>query len=92
MQVLSLVKSIRLGFLLASLICVDILSADIAGAYLNAKCAEKMYTVLGGEEFGDLKGCTDIVVKALYRLKSSGFAWRSTLSKTLREEMEFVQC
>ena len=70
---------------------MDILSADIAGAYLNAKCAEKIYTVLG-EEFGDLKGRTAIVVKALYGLKSSAFAWRSTLSKTLKEEMEFVQC
>lgn len=84
-------ESIRLGFLLASLNRVDILSADIAGAYLNAKCAEKIYTVLG-EEFGDLKGRTAIVVKALYGLKSSAFAWRSTLSKTLKEEMEFVQC
>ena len=58
-------------FLLASLNRLDILSVDIAGAYLNAKCAEKIYTVLG-PEFGDLEGRTAIVEKALYRLRSSG--------------------
>ncbi|CAJ1931864.1 unnamed protein product, partial [Cylindrotheca closterium] len=84
-------ESICIGFLLASLNGLDILSADIAGAYLNAPCAEKIYTVLG-PEFGDLEGRIAVVEKALYGLKLSGFSWRSTLSKTLREEMEFEQC
>ena len=84
-------ESIRIGFMLAALNGLKILSADIAGAYLNAPCAEKIYTVLG-PEFGDLQGRTAIVVKALYGLKSSGFSWRSTLAKTLREELEFEQC
>ena len=74
-----------MGFLLASLNRLDILLADIAGAYLNAKCAEKIYTVLG-PEFENLAGRTVIVEKALYGLRSSGYAWRSTLSRTLQEE------
>ncbi|CAJ1935460.1 unnamed protein product, partial [Cylindrotheca closterium] len=84
-------ESICIGFLLALLNGLDILSADIAGAYLNAPCAERIYRVLG-PEFGDLEGRTAVVEKALDGLKSSGFSWRSTLSKTLREEMEFEQC
>src|SRR5210317_776314 len=84
-------ESIRIGFTIAALNGLNVLSADIAGAYLNAPCAEKIYTILG-REFGDLGGRTAIVVKALYGLKSSGFSWRSTLAKTLRESMGFTPC
>jgi len=84
-------ESIRIGFTIAALNGLNVLSADIAGAYLNAPCAEKIYTILG-PEFGDLEGRTAIVVKALYGLKSSGFSWRSTLAKTLRESMGFTPC
>ena len=44
----------------------------------NAICAEDIYTVLG-PEFSDLEGRTAIVEKVLNRLRSSGYAWRSTL-------------
>lgn len=84
-------ESIRIGLLLAALNDLNVLSADIAGAYLNAPCAEKIYTVLGAE-FGDLRGRTAIVRKALYGLKSSGYSWRSTLARTLREGLGFTQC
>lgn len=76
---------------MASLNRLDILSADIAGAYLNAKCAEKIYTVLG-PEFSDLEGRTVIVEKVLYGLRSSGYAWRSTFGRTLPEKLELEQC
>ena len=36
-------ESIRLGFMLASLNYLNLLSADVAGAYLNAPCAEYAY-------------------------------------------------
>src|SRR5210317_481488 len=84
-------ESIRIGFTIAALNGRNILSPDISGAYLNAPCAEKVYTVLG-KEFGDLEGRRAIIVKALYGLKSSGFSWRSTLARTLREEMHFIPC
>jgi len=87
-------ESIRLDILsadMASLNHLDILSADIAGAYFIVKCAEKIYTVLGSE-FGDLEGRTAIVEKALYGLCSSGYAWRSTLARTLPKKLELEQC
>ena len=84
-------ESIRLGFMLAALNNLKVLSADVAGAYLNAPCAEKVYIILG-PEFGDLQGKTAIIEKALYGLRSAGFAWRSLCARTLREEMDFVPC
>ena len=53
----------------------------------NAICAEDIYTVLG-PEFSDLEGRTAIVEKVLNRLRSSGYAWRSTLVGKL----ELEQC
>jgi hypothetical protein len=84
-------ESIRLGFLIAALNDLNVLSADVAGAYLNAPCAERVHTVLG-REFGELHGRTTIIVKALYGLKSAGYAWRTLLARTLREEMGFKPC
>ena len=43
--------SIRLAFLIAALNDLEILSADVSGAYLNAKAAEKVYFI-AGKEFG----------------------------------------
>jgi hypothetical protein len=45
-----------------------VLSADISGAYLNAKMAEKVYTT-AGKEFGLNKADRPIlIVRALYGL------------------------
>jgi hypothetical protein len=46
--------SIRIAFLVAALNDLEILSADISGAYLNANAAEKVYTI-AGIEFAWLK-------------------------------------
>jgi len=84
-------ESIRIGFILASLNDLNILTADVAGAYLNAPCAEKVYTVLG-EEFGDYAGRKAIIKMALYGLKSAGYSWRSFCARVLREELNFYPC
>ena len=77
--------SIRLAFLVAALNDQEILSADISGAYLNAKAAEKVYTI-AGKEFGtDREGQVIIITRALYGLKSSGKAWRDHMAATLRD-------
>jgi hypothetical protein len=61
-------NSIRLGFLVAALNDLEVLSADISGAYLNAKVAEKVYTT-AGKEFGLNKADRPIlIVRALYGL------------------------
>ncbi len=36
-------ESIRLGFLVAALNNLQVLSADVAGAYLNAPCAKRVH-------------------------------------------------
>ena len=84
-------ESIRIGFMLASLNELKILSADVAGAYLNAPCAEKVYTILG-EEFGYYSGRKAIIRMALYGLKSAGYSWRSFCARVLREELNFIPC
>jgi len=84
-------ESIRIGFILASLNDLNVLTADVAGAYLNVPCAEKVYTVLGNE-FGDYTGRKAIIKMALYGLKSAGYSWRSFCARVLREELNFIPC
>ncbi len=67
------------------------LSADVAGAYLNAPCAERVHTFFG-PEFGDNAGKMAVMKKALYGLRSAGFAWRSHCAKIMRTSLEFQQC
>ena len=44
--------SVRLIFLIAALNNLDLLSADIDNAYLNAKCRERVHVKCGAELFG----------------------------------------
>ncbi|EEC42861.1 predicted protein [Phaeodactylum tricornutum CCAP 1055/1] len=81
-------ESVRLGFLLASLNNLDLVSVDIGNAYVNADCREKVYAI-AGPEFEEFEGRTVIIAKALYGLKSSGAAWHSHLAQSLRT-MGFV--
>jgi hypothetical protein len=77
--------SIRIAFLVAALNDLNILSADVAGAYLNANTIEKVYTT-AGKEFGpDKAGRPVLIVRALYGLRSSGKAWRDHMAATLRD-------
>jgi hypothetical protein len=77
--------SVRIAFLLAALNDLEILSADVQNAYLNAPTTEKVYTT-AGEEFGkDRQGRPVLIVRALYGLKSSGARWRDHMAATLRD-------
>jgi hypothetical protein len=67
-------ESVRIMFLLAALNDLQILSADIGNAYLNAPNRKKVYAT-AGKEFGSHAGETVIIVRALYGLKSAGAAW-----------------
>ncbi len=84
-------ESKRIGFVLASLNDLEVLTADVAWAYLNASCAEKVYTILG-EEFGDYAGRKAIIIMALYGLKSAGYSWRTFCARILRDELHFIPC
>jgi hypothetical protein len=60
--------SIQIAFLVAVLNNLNVLSADVAGAYLNANTIEKVYTT-AGKEFGlDKQGRSVLIVRALYGL------------------------
>jgi Reverse transcriptase (RNA-dependent DNA polymerase) len=83
-------ESVRIAFLIAALNDIDIMLADIQGAYLNAPCAEKVYTVCG-PEFRHNEGRIGVIVRALYGLKTSGYAWRIHLAETMRE-LNFDMC
>ena len=74
--------SVRIVFLVAALNDLEVVTADIGNAYLNAKTKEKIWTV-AGKEFGAEEGQIMIIERALYGLKSSGAAWRSHLAETL---------
>ncbi len=77
--------SISIAFLVAALNDLEILSANISGAYLNANAAEKVYT-LAVKEFGPAKeGRVVVSTRALYGLQCSGKAWRDHMVATLRD-------
>jgi hypothetical protein len=75
---------------MAALNELDAMAADIQGAYLNAPCREKVYTICG-PEIGEHVGKVAVIKLALYGLKSSGFTSRSHLAETLRS-MDFSMC
>jgi hypothetical protein len=81
-------ESVRIAFLLAALNGLEVCTADVGNAYLNATCRERIWT-LAGPEFGSDSGSVMIVKRALYGLKSSGAAWRALFASSL-EAMGFV--
>jgi hypothetical protein len=78
-------ESVRIAFLIAAPNDVQILSADIGNAYLQAPCREKIRTTAGPEFGPSWIGQTVIIVRAMYGLKSSGAAWHAQLSTTLND-------
>jgi hypothetical protein len=76
--------SVRIGFLLAALNNLDLVSIDIGNAYLQANTKEKVYTI-AGPEFGELQGQKVLIVRALYGLKSSGTAWHGHFAANLHD-------
>jgi hypothetical protein len=77
--------SVRLAFLIAALNDLEILAADIGNAYLNAPTRERVHTTCGLEFGPNYQGCTAVIIKALYGLKSSGAAWRAMFAGTLQD-------
>ena len=81
--------SVCIMFLTAALNGLDILSADVQNAYLNAPTKEWVYTT-AGLEFGYKNvGKKVLIVRALYGLRSSGAQWRDHMASTLRD-MDFI--
>ena len=77
--------SVRLIFLIAALNDLELLSADIGNAYLNAKCRERVHVKCGAELFGqEHTGKLAVICRALYGLKTSGASWRQHLAHEIR--------
>jgi hypothetical protein len=81
--------SVCIAFLIAALNDLEVLSADVGNAYLQAPVREKVHTTAGPEFGPNNVGKTVIVVQAMYGLKSFGAAWHAKLSETLRG-MDFI--
>ena len=79
--------SVRITFLVAALNDLDIMSADIGNAYLNALNKAKIWSVMG-HEFGTDKGAMFIISRALYGLKSPRATWRTSFAQALTQ-LEF---
>ena len=72
-------ESVRTVLTLAALNDCEVKTSDTQNAYLTAPCSEKVHTSLG-LEFGENKGKTAIIVRALYSLESSGARFRNHLA------------
>ena len=83
-------RSLRLAIFAGELNGLSVWGADVGNAYLESYTKEKVY-IVAGPEFGEQEGCTLIINKALYGLRSSGLRWHERLADTLRD-MEFRQC
>jgi hypothetical protein len=83
--------SVRITFLYVALNDLDVLSADVQNAYLNAPTKEKLYTMAGLEFGPNNAGRPVLIVRALYGLQSLGARWRDHVASTLREG-GYVSC
>jgi hypothetical protein len=76
------IESVHIAFLVAAVNVYDIIAADVQNTYVQATSLEKSFAI-ADDEFGDEKGKTALIVRALYGLKSSGASWRAHIAHTL---------
>jgi hypothetical protein len=81
-------ESVRIAFIIAAINGYDVIAADVQSAYVQYTSLEKYY-VISGDECGEDKGKTALIVHALYGLKSSGASWRAHIDHNL-SDMGFV--
>jgi Reverse transcriptase (RNA-dependent DNA polymerase) len=75
-------ESVCIAFLITALNGLEVRSADVGNAYLNADCREKVW-MTAGPEFGSNEGKKVLIVRSLYGLKSSGTAWHAHLAQSM---------
>jgi hypothetical protein len=74
--------SVRIALTLAALNDVDVMMGDIQNTYLTAPITEKVWTILG-PEFVEDNGKRNLIVRALYGLKSTGAAFSNHLASCM---------
>ena len=80
--------TVRIGFLMAALNDLDVMTLDIQNAFLSAPTGEKIHFFAGPEWKAD-EGKLVVVVRALYGLKSSALQFRNHLAETLGNKLGF---
>ena len=78
-------------FLVAVLKDLDVKLCDIGNAYLNAETRERLWFTVG-QEWGSRSGYEVIIVRALYRLKTSGAEWKKTFSSYIKNTLRYSAC
>jgi hypothetical protein len=63
---------------------------NVLNAYITAPVMEKVWTILG-PKFGHDSGKSDVIVRALYGLKSAGAAFRAHLASFMHQ-MGYTSC
>ena len=76
--------NLRISFTIAVLNDLKVSAYDIQNAYLIAKYRKKIWTK-AEPEFGSDEGKIMMIVYALYRLRSSGAAFKTLLAKVLHD-------
>ena len=64
-------ETVWISLAMSALHDLSVKNADIMNAYIRAPCGKKVYTILGPKFVPD-KGKLDVLVWALYGLKSAG--------------------
>eukprot|EP00978_Attheya_sp_CCMP212_P021832 scaffold64169_cov51-Attheya_sp.AAC.2 len=83
-------ESVHIALTLATLNGLDVKTADIANAFLQAPVLEKIWTICG-PEFGPDEGRKAILVRALYGLCSAGAAFRNHMADCV-DNLGFKSC
>ena len=63
---------------------LDVLSADVQNAYINAPPCKNAW-FKAGPEFGQYEGCVVVIVRELYGMAASVTSWRNELSQKIRD-------
>ena len=78
-------ETVRIDWTMMTLNGMSIKTADTINAYIKATCGENRYTnTILGLEFELDKGNMEIVIRALYGLKSAGASFRNHLAECMQ--------
>ncbi len=83
-------ETVHLALTFASLNDLEVKVGDVLNAYITAPVKEKVWTTLE-PEFGLDSGKSAVIVRALYRLKKAGAAFRAHLASFMRQ-MGYTSC
>ena len=64
---------------------------DIGNEYLNTETREGLWFT-AGQEWGSRARYEDIIVRALYGLKTSGAEWKKTFSSYIKNTLGYSAC